>query len=225
MAADRPYGRSIVAAGPGSAGIVTPGDDGAVRGGVVVNHRPENDTPASDGPARRAAPTVEIVAPGPLATIQDAGRVGFAHLGVGRSGAADSEALAAANRLVGNTPGAAGIETTMGGVTVLAHESITVAVTGPPPSLLIDHTAAPSPCRIRLPAGRTLTVSPPASGLRNYLAFRGGVVAVETDGRRFGGELGSMATDTLSGIGPPPLQAGDLLETGSPTAPPPAAEL
>lgn len=36
---------------------------------------------------------IEIIAPGPLATIQDRGRPGYAHLGVGRSGAADREAF------------------------------------------------------------------------------------------------------------------------------------
>ena len=41
---------------------------------------------------------IVVLAPGPLATVQDLGRPGLAHLGVGRSGAADRHALRLANR-------------------------------------------------------------------------------------------------------------------------------
>ena len=40
--------------------------------------------------------------PGALATVQDRGRPGWAHLGVPRAGALDAPAAALANRLVGN---------------------------------------------------------------------------------------------------------------------------
>ena len=49
----------------------------------------------------------------------------------------------------------------------------------------------------------------PSRGLRTYLAVRGGV-----DVRSV---LGSRATDTLSGIGPAPLRAGDRLRAGAAT--------
>ena len=39
---------------------------------------------------------------GPLTTVQDLGRPGYAHLGVPRAGALDQPALRLANRLVGN---------------------------------------------------------------------------------------------------------------------------
>ena len=53
---------------------------------------------------------LRIDAPGPLCTVQDLGRPGLAHLGVGRSGAADRGALVRANRLAGNADGAAALE-------------------------------------------------------------------------------------------------------------------
>ena len=37
--------------------------------------------------------TIEILKPGLLTTFQDAGRPGFAHLGIGRAGAFDAPAL------------------------------------------------------------------------------------------------------------------------------------
>ena len=53
---------------------------------------------------------------GALTTVQDLGRPGLAHLGVPRSGALDRRAYALANRLLGNPPGAAALETTLDGL-------------------------------------------------------------------------------------------------------------
>ena len=44
---------------------------------------------------------ITVVRAGPLSTVQDLGRPGWAHLGVPRSGALDAPALRLANRLVG----------------------------------------------------------------------------------------------------------------------------
>ena len=54
--------------------------------------------------------------------------------------------------------------------------------------------------------GETLTIGAPESGFRSYLAVRGGVDAAPV--------LGSRSTDTMSGIGPAPLAAGQLLAAG-----------
>ncbi|MFZ2504203.1 MAG: allophanate hydrolase subunit 2 family protein, partial [Nocardioides sp.] len=48
--------------------------------------------------------SLHVLDPGLLATIQDRGRIGYAHLGVPRAGAVDRGAAALANRLVGNPP-------------------------------------------------------------------------------------------------------------------------
>ncbi|HET7304982.1 MAG TPA: allophanate hydrolase subunit 2 family protein, partial [Segeticoccus sp.] len=67
---------------------------------------------------------IEIVAPGPLATVQDLGRVGWAAIGVPRSGPADRAAAALAGRLVGNAPEAAVVEVTAGGLRVRAGRTL-----------------------------------------------------------------------------------------------------
>ena len=54
--------------------------------------------------------------------------------------------------------------------------------------------------------GETLTIGAPQSGFRSYLAVRGGVDTAPV--------LGSRSTDTMSGIGPAPLAAGQLLAAG-----------
>ena len=53
---------------------------------------------------------IKVIAPGLATTVQDLGRPGYYHLGIPLSGAMDRFALAAANLLVGNEEGAAGLE-------------------------------------------------------------------------------------------------------------------
>lgn len=145
---------------------------------------------------------IEVLDAGPLATLQDGGRPGYAALGVARSGAFDRGALALANRLVGNRPDAVAIEATLGGLALRLHDAATVALTGAACTGL-EWGAART-----LAAGTTLRLGPPGTGLRSYLAVRGGIDAVA--------ELGSCSTDTLSGLGPAPLSAGDRLAVGRP---------
>ncbi|WP_248499642.1 biotin-dependent carboxyltransferase family protein [Tomitella gaofuii] len=169
---------------------------------------------------------LEVLEPGPMTTVQDGGRPGRGALGVGLSGAADRGALAAANRLVGNDERAAVLETTLGGLAVRARRAAIVAVTGPVTAVGVDGAPAGSHCRIPLRAGQVLSVDAPPRGLRNYLAVRGGVAEVHgADGAAHRPELGSLATDVLSGLGPPVLRAGDVLVTGPAAAPLPAADL
>ena len=155
---------------------------------------------------------IAIVKPGLLTTIQDLGRPGYAHLGVARSGALDAPALARANALVGNPPGAAGLETTLTGVTLRAEAAMTVAVTGAPAPITVDGAPAPFETPLSLANGAVLEVGPARSGVRSYVAVAGGI--------RVAPVLGSRSTDTLSGLGPPPMRAGFVLPIGTPTGEP-----
>jgi biotin-dependent carboxylase-like uncharacterized protein len=148
-----------------------------------------------------------VLAPGPLATVQDLGRPGWASIGVTASGAADRSAAALANRLVGNDPAAAVVEVTAGGLRVRAGRTLLVAVTGAPVPVVVDGRAAPFDAPLTLAPGSLLTLGLPATGLRSYLAVRGGVDVPPV--------LGSRSTDTLSGLGPHPLRAGDRLPVGA----------
>jgi biotin-dependent carboxylase-like uncharacterized protein len=145
---------------------------------------------------------IEIVAAGPLATVQDLGRPGYAALGVARSGAFDRTALRLANRLVGNPDDAAAIEVTLGGLAVRLHASATIALTGAVCAGAPDWGAA-----VSLPAGTNFRLAAPTRGLRSYLAVRGGLAVPPV--------LGSRSTDTLSGIGPAVLRPGDRLPIGA----------
>jgi biotin-dependent carboxylase-like uncharacterized protein len=144
---------------------------------------------------------IEIVEAGPLATIQDLGRIGWASLGVPRSGAFDRTAARLANRLVGNPPDSAVIEVTYGGLAVRMLEAVTLALTG------AVCPGADFGVAVTVAAGRTVRLGVPgAGGLRSYLGVRGGLAVDPV--------LGSRSTDLLSGLGPQPLRYGDRLPVG-----------
>ncbi len=138
--------------------------------------------------------------------VQDAGRPGHAAIGVGPSGAADRASYALANRLVGNEPGSAAVEMVLGGLEVETRCHVTVCVTGAPVPLDVDGRPEPSGAVLTLRPGERLRCGTPSSGLRSYLAVRGGIDAPSV--------LGSRSRDTLAVLGPAPLAPGDLLPIG-----------
>jgi len=71
-----------------------------------------------------------VVEPGLLTTVQDLGRRGWASFGVPAGGALDEEALRLANRLAGNTEGAAALEVTLVGPVLRAAGDLDLAVSG-----------------------------------------------------------------------------------------------
>ena len=150
--------------------------------------------------------SLTVLRTGPLCLVQDAGRVGHAADGVGRSGAADRRSAAQANALVGNRADAAVLECTLGGLSVRAEDDLVVAVTGAPAPADIDGEAVTHATRIRLASGKTLRLRTPRAGLRSYLAVEGGIAVDPV--------LGSRSTDTLSGLGPGPVAKNDLLPVG-----------
>ncbi|MFH9014576.1 biotin-dependent carboxyltransferase family protein [Streptomyces sp. NPDC017943] len=150
-----------------------------------------------------------VVRAGALTTVQDLGRPGHAHLGVPRSGALDRPAADLVNRLTGNPPGAAVLETTLDGCALRPRSDVTVAVAGAPCRVTVDGRPAAWGAPLRVPAGALLDIGRALTGVRTYVGVCGGV-AVER-------VLGSRSTDLLSGLGPPPLTDGAVLPLGRPT--------
>lgn len=155
--------------------------------------------------------SLTILESGPLATIQDRGRSGQAALGIPASGACDRTSYALSNRLVGNDDGAAAIEVTFGGLVLHADTDLTIAITGAPcPGVPLN-----APTLVK--AGQVLRFGPPRTGLRTYVAVRGGIDVPPV--------LGSRGTDLLSGLGPAPLEAGQTLRVGRAYGPMPGVDL
>ncbi|MDQ0963204.1 biotin-dependent carboxylase-like uncharacterized protein [Streptomyces sp. B4I13] len=154
---------------------------------------------------------MSVVRAGALTTVQDRGRPGHAHLGVPRSGALDGPAAALVNRLVGNPPDAAVLETTLTGCALAPRSDVTVAVGGAPCRVTVGGRPAAWGAPVRVPAGAVLDVGPAIRGVRGYVAVSGGIVVEAV--------LGSRSADLLSGLGPTPLTDGTVLPLGREGAP------
>ena len=160
---------------------------------------------------------VEVPAAAPRPTVQHVSPPGPAHLPVTRSGAADRRALRLANRLLGNPEGAAGLEVTLGGLAVRCATDADVAVTGAACPVAVDGTPVGRDAVVTVRAGQVLTLGTATAGLRAYVAVRGGLAVPAV--------LGSRSRDTLAGIGPEPVRAGDVLPVGPPPADLPHVDL
>jgi KipI family sensor histidine kinase inhibitor len=174
---------------------------------------------------------VDVLSTGPQTLLQDLGRPGRSVLGVPRSGAADVPAFRQANELVGNDDSAAGFEVLFGGLELGVRQISVLAVTGAETSLQVATPTAPETSNMALNGtgsaqrseagghetervrevplrapflmypGERLRLGVPQRGIRNYVAFSGGLAADAV--------LGSVATDLLSGLGPSPVSSGD----------------
>jgi len=150
---------------------------------------------------------LDVLRTGPLTLVEDLGRPGLAHVGVGRSGAADRRAHALANRLVANPADRATLEITLGGFSARVRGgAVVIAVTGADAHPAVDGIAFGLNSVRHLVPGQILSLGSPQTGLRSYLAVRGGVDAAPV--------LGSRSYDTMSRIGPAPLRSGDAVRIG-----------
>ena len=162
-----------------------------------------------------------ILSPGPLTTVQDEGRFGHLHAGIGRSGAMDARAYRAANALVGNARGEAVLEATLMGPTVRFEQACSIALTGADMSARLDGQPIPRYACVPVRAGQVLEMGFAAAGVRGYLAVRGGIDVPLA--------LGSRSTNLkcqLGGWQGRRLAAGDVLPIGAQTpCQPPAAPM
>lgn len=149
---------------------------------------------------------IAVLKPGAQTSIQDTGRHGWRHLGVGSAGALDAFSATLANRLVGNAADTALLEITLTGPTLRFDAAARIALTGADIDAHIDEGALPGWRPIDLPAGSELRLGPCRRGARAYLAVRGGFASDPV--------LGSRATDLRAGLGGyegRALRAGDGL--------------
>lgn len=155
---------------------------------------------------------IKVLKPGLATSVQDLGREGYYHLGIPPSGALDQYALSAANHLVGNPPGAAGLECTLIGPELEFQADALVALSGALMSPRLDGEVVHQDTAFHVRAGQVLRFEFPKAGARAYLAVAGGIDVPLV--------LGSRSTYTLGALGGfhgRRLQAGDELPIGEPT--------
>ncbi|WP_298821737.1 biotin-dependent carboxyltransferase family protein [Chloroflexus sp.] len=138
---------------------------------------------------------IEVIAGGPLLTIQDGGRLTARRYGVPVGGAMDRFALAAANRLVGNSLNAPALELTAGGIQLRFGARMTIALTGADVQAHLDGTPLAPWQSVLVPAGSTLSLHGRRGmwGGRNYLAVAGELAAEWA--------IGSASTCLAGGFG------------------------
>lgn len=171
-----------------------------------------------DARARDESAALRVEAVGAQCLVEDRGRPGYAGLGVTTSGAMDQGSHTLANRLLGNDESAATLEALFGGLTLRALRTVTVAVTGASAPVTINGRTQDMFTPLHLTPGDVLAIGTPTSGLRCYVAVRGGIDAAPT--------LGSRSSDPTTGLGPAPLGVGDALTVGAlPAAPIPGCDV
>lgn len=154
--------------------------------------------------------SIEVLKPGAFSTFQDLGRWGTQQFGVPVSGPMDLVSHRIANRVLGNSAEEASLEITLLGPSFRFELDAVVAWCGADMSVTLDGVPVLKATATAVPAGGTLTFGRRVSGLRTYLALRGGFVLDRV--------LGSCSTHTRAGLGGykgRPLRKGDQLQFNS----------
>lgn len=160
---------------------------------------------------------IEVLDPGLLTSVQDLGRPGYFHLGIPVSGAMDRFALRAANLLVGNDEGAAGLEAVFVGPKLEFLVDTVIAVTGADMPVTIDGKEQPGWTALAIRAGQVLGFGYLTAGARIYVAVAGGIDVPQALGSR-----STYAIGALGGFDGRAIAAGDILPVGSATRAPAA---
>jgi len=140
-----------------------------------------------------------IIEPGIATSVQDQGRPGYAHLGLGRSGAVDIIAAGVLNRALGNSEFAPVIETAGGLVVECVSRSLIATSNWTSPRLVAE--------------GEKVRVSPEAGRQWAYLAVSGGFSGAPM--------LGSLSADSMADLVAVDVSAGAELQVGTASIGPP----
>lgn len=152
---------------------------------------------------------IKVIHPGLATTVQDLGRPGYFHLGIPEGGAMDRLSLKAANLLVGNDEGAAGLEAVFIGPKLEFTRDAMVAVTGAEMPIKVDGVEQPGWTAFSVKAGQMLTFDFLKGGARIYIAVSGGIDVPKALGSRSTYPIGA-----LGGFNGRAVAAGDELPVG-----------
>src|SRR5690625_2272921 len=113
---------------------------------------------------------MKIIKPGLATSVQDLGRRGYQQYGVVVSGAMDDFALQAANLLVGNRRGEAGLEIAFMGPEIAILEDTVMAICGASLSPKLDGEVISNWKSYFVEKGQTLNFGKPKNGGYAYIA-------------------------------------------------------
>ncbi|UPW20637.1 biotin-dependent carboxyltransferase family protein [Agarivorans sp. TSD2052] len=147
-----------------------------------------------------AKANLTLLRSGPQTCVVDQGRIGYQDIGISPGGAADLQAFYWANRLLSNRANEACLEIAIGGASIQFEKACSIAVCGADTPLKIlssKNSAAVNADTwqtIQIADGDTLQINPARSGLRAYLAVKGGLIVNK--------ELGSASSSVKQLLGP-----------------------
>ncbi|TPH13954.1 biotin-dependent carboxyltransferase family protein [Litorilituus lipolyticus] len=144
--------------------------------------------------------------PGVLSLLQDSGRYGYAQMGLTQGGPADKEAFYWANRLCENNADAAVIEVSVGGIELLAQLDTVLAVTGAVMKLCINSQEMALWRSHHIKAGDTITLDYAQTGLRCYVAVKGGFMVKASFG-----SVSTVCRESIGGLSGDKLSKNEIL--------------
>jgi urea carboxylase len=118
--------------------------------------------------------SIEVLKPGALTTLQDLGRRGYQRFGVPVNGVMDERSHRLANALLGNAQSEATLEITLMGPALRFATDALIAVTGADLDAKLNGEPLPRNEACVVSAGSELAFGKRRSGVRAYLAVRGG---------------------------------------------------
>ncbi len=140
-------------------------------------------------------------------TVQDLGRRGNRHLGIGACGAMDRLALLIGNALVGNAGDAAALELCLPPAVIRFDAACFIALTGADCAARLEGATLRGGCSVLAEAGVTLELAHAAHGARAYLCVAGGIDVPLV--------MGSRSTDLqtqLGGFAGRMIRRGEVLQ-------------
>ena len=154
---------------------------------------------------------IKVLQGGTQTTLQDAGRIGFRHLGIPGSGAADKLCFALANYLVGNEWDMAAFECALGGLHLKFESDTVIALAGAEMWAQINGQNHANFTAVPVKKGDILTLSFARQGARSYIAVAGGLT-----GESFLGSASTYLPAKLGGRSGREIKAGDLFDLNAP---------
>lgn len=172
------------------------------------DNRRDNQTTVDACAVTVSDTAIDVLSPGIHTSVQDHGRAGWRHLGIGVGGASDTIAVALANALVDNSPDAAVLEMTLRGPDLRVCRALTLALAGDGMEAFADDVPVPFARPVKVGAGTRLSFRSTGIGARAWLAVAGGIRASRW--------LGSASADFGGHAFGRALRGGDRLAIASP---------
>ena len=151
--------------------------------------------------------SIQVIQPGLLSLLQDAGRYGAHNIGLTTGGPLDRQAFEWANRLLGNQLDACAIEVSFGGLQLQVQADTYIAVAGATMPLQIDGVDMDLWTTHRVKAGSKISLAYAQHGTRTYVAVAGGIQTPSSFGSR-----STVVREKIGGLNGGKLVDHDILD-------------